>query len=499
MNQSFDVIVMGAGFGGSLMATILQSSGLSVGLIDKTSHPRFTIGESSTPAADYLLGEIASTYGLYELEPLTQFGSWRETHPDLLCGCKRGFSYFWHGSENGFCATVDHQHELLVTANRSRSQADTQWYRPDVDPFFVEMAQKRGVTYFDNSEVTQIDHLTTHDWRLTFQQIECEYNWEAKFLIDASGPAGVLLNELNLPDWTDQLSTESHAVYSHWDKVHPIDDWLMDQKADTKNYPYPVKDSAIHHLFKDGWLWQIRFENNLQSVGFVSQGSPSNDSESADRFWNQILDQHPIIKEVIGTAQLSEIPGKLFQSGKLQRLWGTAAGEDWAALPFTVGFIDPLHSTGIAQTLHGVNRLAKTLLGQPSEGRTMALKSYSAKVLNEFLLIDRLVAGCYAGLNDFRLFTAFSMIYFAAATKFEQCWKGGAKTETGYLCAEDERFVDLTNRYSAKIIRLSDQPSITEEQVARFCKNLEIDLAPYNHVGLFRPDAPNMYRYTSVK
>lgn len=129
----------------------------------------------------------------------------------------------------------------------------------------------------------------------------------------------------------------------------------------------------------------------------------------------------------------------------------------------------------------------------------MALKSYSAKVLNEFLLIDRLVAGCYAGLNDFRLFTAFSMIYFAAATKFEQCWKGGAKTETGYLCAEDERFVDLTNRYSAKIIRLSDQPSITEEQVARFCKNLEIDLAPYNHVGLFRPDAPNMYRYTSVK
>ena len=499
VNQSFDVVVIGAGFGGSLIATILQSSGLSIGMIDKSSHPRFTIGESSTPAADYLLAELASKYSLHELVPLSQFGSWREKHPELLCSCKRGFTYFWHGSENGFYATADHHHELLVTANGSREQADTQWYRPGVDSFFVKMAESRGVTYLDNSEVTRIEHWAIHDWSIIFQRAKQEYKWRTRFVIDASGPAGVLMNRLNLPDWTNQLSTQTRAVYSHWENVRPIKDWLMDQQADVENYPYPVEDSVIHHLFKDGWLWQINFENKLQSIGFVSQGNPENESQTVDQLWRQTLDRHPKIKEILGSAQLSKYPGKCFQSGRLQRLWGKSAGDDWAALPFTVGFIDPLHSTGIAHTIWGVSQLAEILLSESAHQRTSSLQEYSDSFVRQLLHIDRLVAGCYAGLGDFRLFSAFSMVYFAAATTFERSWKESTDTEIGYLCADDERFVDLVERHSAELTRLGQQSTLTENEVSRFCKNLESELIPYNHVGLFRPELPNMYRYTAIK
>ena len=55
MTRRYDIIVVGSGFSGSLLAWILASQGRSVLLIDRSKHPRFAVGESSTPTADFLL------------------------------------------------------------------------------------------------------------------------------------------------------------------------------------------------------------------------------------------------------------------------------------------------------------------------------------------------------------------------------------------------------------------------------------------------------------
>ena len=44
-----DVAVIGSGFGGSLTALALRARGQRVVLIERGRHPRFAIGESSTP------------------------------------------------------------------------------------------------------------------------------------------------------------------------------------------------------------------------------------------------------------------------------------------------------------------------------------------------------------------------------------------------------------------------------------------------------------------
>lgn len=49
MNDSFDIAVIGSGFGGSLMGMIARRLGRSVVLLERGRHPRFSIGESSTP------------------------------------------------------------------------------------------------------------------------------------------------------------------------------------------------------------------------------------------------------------------------------------------------------------------------------------------------------------------------------------------------------------------------------------------------------------------
>jgi choline dehydrogenase-like flavoprotein len=59
MRATFDIAVIGSGFAGSLIAMIARRLGRSVILIERGKHPRFTIGESSTPLANLLLEEIA--------------------------------------------------------------------------------------------------------------------------------------------------------------------------------------------------------------------------------------------------------------------------------------------------------------------------------------------------------------------------------------------------------------------------------------------------------
>ncbi|HKI44483.1 MAG TPA: NAD(P)-binding protein, partial [Balneolales bacterium] len=58
-----DLIIVGSGFGGSLMAMIARKLGFSVVLLEKSSHPRFIIGESTTPLTNLYLEQIADRYG----------------------------------------------------------------------------------------------------------------------------------------------------------------------------------------------------------------------------------------------------------------------------------------------------------------------------------------------------------------------------------------------------------------------------------------------------
>ena len=73
MNADFDIAIVGSGFGGSLMAMIARRLGRSVILLERGRHPRFVIGESSTPLANLLLEELARRYDLPRLLPLAAF------------------------------------------------------------------------------------------------------------------------------------------------------------------------------------------------------------------------------------------------------------------------------------------------------------------------------------------------------------------------------------------------------------------------------------------
>src|SRR5262245_40680897 len=111
--EEADIAVVGAGFAGSLMALILERLGRRVVLVERGRHPRFAIGEASTPLANLLLLELAGRYDLPRLAPLAKYGPWKRAYPGLACGLKRGFSFFQHHAGQLFRPTPNHAEEML--------------------------------------------------------------------------------------------------------------------------------------------------------------------------------------------------------------------------------------------------------------------------------------------------------------------------------------------------------------------------------------------------
>jgi FADH2 O2-dependent halogenase len=77
----FDLAIVGSGFGGSLTALVANRLGLRTVLLERGSHPRFAIGESSTPMSNILLESIARDFELPRIRPLARYGTWKKAYP----------------------------------------------------------------------------------------------------------------------------------------------------------------------------------------------------------------------------------------------------------------------------------------------------------------------------------------------------------------------------------------------------------------------------------
>ncbi|MFH1301073.1 MAG: tryptophan 7-halogenase [Planctomycetota bacterium] len=489
--QQFDFVILGAGFGGSLTALLLDRIGFSVALIDRGSHPRFAIGESSTPIAGYLLQSLSEQYDLPQFQPFCKYGSWQQSYPGLACGIKRGFSYFSQEPQQNFHAKLDHGSELLVTANLSDVLAETHWYRADVDRFFADEVKKSKVVYLDQ---TKVSVNRSHVWKITGERTGGHIDLRAAFLIDATGAAGIVPHALGIERKTEFL-TNSTSIYGHFENVTPWAEILDANHINRSDYPFDCDHSALHHVLSEGWMWQLRFNNGITSAGFVLDGEQK--VESAEQRWRQLLERYPSIASQFEGASLVAPESGLVSTSRLQRGWKMCAGADWALLPHTAGFIDPLHSTGIAHTLCGIERLVAALeKAWGTDGLPEAMSDYSESVQTELALIDELVAGCYRSLPHFDLFTASTLFYFAAATSFEHL-RCHEDEKPLFLCADDVGLREAIRMWLDRLSRIQQQGCDSNE-IRQAIVEAENLLKPWNRVGLFHPVISNMYYYTAA-
>ena len=470
------------------MAMIAQRLGYRTMLLERGRHPRFAIGESASPLAGILIEQLADRYELPRVRPLSAFGTWQRTYPDVVCGLKRGFTYFRHERGATYRSAPDRSNQLLVAASPNVELSDTHWLRSDVDQFLAREAAATGAEYIDELQLESFEHHGGHV-RIGGHRRGTPVSIRARLVVDASGPNGFISRALQIPNVGFSNYPPTQALFSHFTGVARCGE-MPGFSASEKDAPYAMDDAALHHVFDGGWMWVLRFGNGVTSAGIAVTDDLASELRLADGepAWHRFLSLYPSVSEQFADAQrtreftwMPRIPWRVAQ----------ASGPGWVMLPSAAGFVDPLFSTGIPLTLLGIERLARMLEAGalrspiPDPGSPIPVpNSYSTTTLADVDHTARFVAGCYAAFPRFEQFAAYSMFYFAGASVAEMSRRLNVHSpDARFLAADRLAFADA-------LVRLSPQTTAFERDYATAVGRA---IEPLNIAGLCDVAKRNWY------
>jgi FADH2 O2-dependent halogenase len=245
----------------------------------------------------------------------------------------------------------------------------------------------------------------------------------------------------------------------------------------TDRDPFDADDAAQHHLLGSGWMWMLRLNHDRTSIGYTAPLACPLD-------WSE----YPSIKDLLRESGIIGPKGGLRRSGRLQRWYEPVIDSRRILLPTAATTIDPLHSTGIAHALAGVERIAGIVLESSPADLAERVAQYRRSVLEETRLLDRLVSTAYATIQDFPRFTAACMLYFAGAIACEERYQRG-ETPTHLWNADDSEFVALVDWACGAL----------EDRASDPLDRIRDRLAPWNTAGLMDPASAGRYAYTATK
>ncbi|RKR14518.1 flavin-dependent dehydrogenase [Maribacter vaceletii] len=229
IQENVEVLIIGAGPSGSVAASYLHNNGFKVKVVEKSTFPRFVIGESLLPRCMDHFDEVDL------LQPLKDFGF------EVKSGAR-----FMRGEE--ICN--------FDFAKKHGEGWDWTWQVPraDFDTILTNTLIERGVDIAFEQEVTDVV-ITDEGSTITLKNSKGEISKIfAKFIIDSSGYGRVLPRILDL-DKPSPLPKHS-SIFAH--------------VKDTKR-PEGVEGTLITFdvLSKETWLWVIPFSNGHTSLGLV--------------------------------------------------------------------------------------------------------------------------------------------------------------------------------------------------------------------------------------
>ncbi len=246
-----------------------------------------------------------------------------------------------------------------MAASPSDESSDTHWLRADVDQFLMQEAVALGADYIDQVRLGGVEWRSS-DAVLSGERRGAPISVTATFVVDASGPHGFLSRALNLDPSGFDAYPHTQALYSHFTGVARCSE--LPEFATDEIPPYPIDAAALHHVFDEGWMWVLRFDNGVTSAGVAVTDRLAAELRLADGepAWHRLLARYPTIATQFADArpirEFTWMPRLAWRSA-------TAAGDRWALLPSAAAFVDPLFSTGIPLTLLGVERLARDIVG----------------------------------------------------------------------------------------------------------------------------------------
>ncbi|MDR6990554.1 tryptophan 7-halogenase [Luteimonas sp. 3794] len=247
-----DVAILGGGLAGLTLALQLRQRdpACAVTVIERRAHPvreaAHKVGESTVEIGAHYLADVLGLQDHLDAEQIRKFGFrffFSDRRPDIDQCTELGVS------------------QLLPTPSW---QID----RGRFENFLGQRARELGVRFEDAAVVRALDMAgaTDGDHVVAFERDGATHTLRSRWLIDASGRAGLLKRKLDLAQPNDH---DANAVWWRVDGIVDPNVWSQDagwlQRCDP-----PDRWRSTNHMCGPGyWFWLIPLSSGAHSLGIV--------------------------------------------------------------------------------------------------------------------------------------------------------------------------------------------------------------------------------------
>lgn len=339
MSTTVDVLIIGAGPAGSTAAALLAEQGLNVCLVEKSSFPRFQIGESLLPGGNAILKRL----GLWE--KMDQAGFIRKYGAEFVSadGSSRVHNVFAEGLIKG----LDYAYQV----ERSR-----------FDDLLLQNAIDKGTKLRQPCKVTHAS-LERNHWEITLETEAGIESVNSTWLLDASGRTAFLGKRLKLTQ--DSIPYPKRiAVYNHFEG--------LPRRAGKES------GNIIITRLRDGWFWAIPLDERKTSVGVVSTRKHDEWKQpgfTAETFFNQEVARAPFLCELMAKARPCD---EYRVTADYTYSFTDYAGPRYMLLGDAAGFIDPIFSSGVYLAMRSASMAADAILAADAKHRALSRAEHSA-------------------------------------------------------------------------------------------------------------------------
>jgi flavin-dependent dehydrogenase len=333
MEAKHDVIVIGGGPAGALLASLLAQDGRKAVVFEKDIHPREHVGEALTPSTNVVFERIGF------LDKMEDVGF---TH-------KPGVVWTTPNARSGKFVSVRTSEFPFPGAPRPYS---FNVERDLFDAMLLRHAHELGATVLQGVGIKRV---VFEDGRAVGVVVSPIEGWEeelrAPVIVDATGRRCLIANQLGLR--RKDPTFNQFGIYSWFRGVMPPPEGF-------EGYLF------LHFLgLERAWAWQIPLRNDLWSIGVVTEkGDFQKSGRSHEEFFDELMSKNRALSDAMEHAERVR---PWYIEGDYTYRNDSITGEGWLLIGDALRFIDPVFSTGVDvavySALHAFDAIRSVLEG----------------------------------------------------------------------------------------------------------------------------------------